>query len=86
VSNKQSGNSPSAKGYAKQREITQRIIDASQGMSSVSHEDSKGRPITSASDVKMGPDGGIDMITTFTARNKQALSRVKRCFDSKVGI
>lgn len=68
--------SRSREGYDKQREHVQRIVDASRGMSSVQHEDSKGRPVRSAKDVKEGTDRGIDLVTTFTIRNKQALSRV----------
>jgi hypothetical protein len=54
-------------------------------MSSVRHEDSKGRPITSGADVKEGPDGGIDLVTKFEAKNKQALARVQRIFNQKLG-
>jgi hypothetical protein len=84
VSNKENGNNRSREGYAKQREHVQRIIDASRGMSSVNHEDSKGRPITSGKDVREGPDGGIDLVTNIEAKNRQALSRVQRIFDEKL--
>lgn len=75
----------SREGYDKQRQHVQRIVDASQGMSSVRHEDSKGRPVTSGQDVREGPDGGIDLVTKFGAKNKQALSRVQRIFNTKLG-
>ncbi len=76
--------SRSDEGYEKQRQHVQRIIDASRGMRSVRHEDSKGRPVHSGDDVRKGPDGGIDLVTTFEAKNKQALSRVKNRFNAKL--
>ena len=71
-------------GYERQRQQVQRILDASQGMSSIRNEDSKGRPVKSVKDVREGPDGGIDLVTKFKARNKQALPRVQHIFNRKL--
>ena len=75
----------SREGYEKQRQHVQRIVDASRGMSSVRHEDSKGRPVTSGQDVREGPDGGIDLVTKVETKNKQSMSRVQNILDKKFG-
>ena len=75
----------SREGIARQRHHAQRILNASEGMSSVRNKDSKGRPVTSVEDVREGPDGGIDLVTEFEAKNKQALSRVQGIFNKKLG-
>ena len=73
-------------GYDKQREHVQRIVDATKGMKSVRHTDLKGRPVRSKADVTEGADGGIDLVTTLTAKNKQAMSRVQKIFNEKVKL
>jgi hypothetical protein len=73
-------------GYDKQREHSQRIVDATKSMKSVQHTDSKGRPIRSGADVKEGADGGIDLVTTVTTKNKQSMSWVKKIFEDKVKL
>jgi len=73
-------------GYDKQREHVQRIVDVTKSMESVHHTDSKGRPMRSGADVKEGPDGGHDLVTTLTTKNKQAMSRVKKIFEEKVKL
>ncbi len=75
----------SREGYERQRQHVQRILDASQGMSSVRNKDSKGRPVTHVEDVREGPDGGIDLVTEFEAKNKQAISRVQNKINKKLG-
>jgi len=75
----------SREGYEKQREHTGRILKASEGMSSVRNTDSKGRPVNRVEDVREGPDGGIDLVTAFQAKNKQALARVQGIFNRKLG-
>lgn len=76
--------SNSKQGYERQREFTARILKASEGMSSITHEDSKGRPIRSMDDVRHGADMGIDMKTTIDAKSNQALSRVRNKFNSRL--
>lgn len=78
-------NNRSQQGYQKQREQTQEIIDKTAGMKSVRHEDSKGRAVKSAKDVREGPDRGIDLVTKVETKNKQALSRVLNLLDKKLG-
>lgn len=73
-------------GYDKQREHVQRIVDATKGMKSVRHTDSKERPIRSGADVKEGADGGHDLVTTLTTKNKQSMSRVQKIFEKKVRL
>jgi hypothetical protein len=75
----------SREGYQKQREHIARILKASEGMSSVRNTDSKGRSVTSVENVREGPDGGIDLVTEFEAKNKQALARVQGIFNKKLG-
>jgi hypothetical protein len=77
-------NRRSREGYEKQREHTRKILNASEGMNSITHTDSRGRPITSEDDIREGPDGGIDLITTFETKNKQSMSRVKNKFEKKL--
>ena len=73
-------------GYDKQREHVQRIVDATKSMKSVRHTDSKGRLIRSGADVREGADGGHDMVTIVTAKNRQAMSRVQKIFEEKVKL
>ncbi len=76
--------SSSKEGYERQRQHVERILKASQGMESVRHKDSRGRAVTKVEDVRKGPDGGIDLVTEFEAKNKQALSRVKNLFNKRL--
>jgi hypothetical protein len=76
-------NNRSEEGYERQRQHVARILKAGEGMASVRHKDSKGRAVTNADDVRKGPDGGIDLVTEFEAKNKQALSRVQNIFNKK---
>ena len=78
------GKSNSKQGYERQREFTGLILKASEGLSGITHEDSKGRPIRSAIDVRHGPDMGIDMETTIEAKNNQALSRKRNIFNARL--
>ncbi len=71
-------------GYEYQREQTRRILEASRGMKSISHEDSKGRPILAVTDICEGPDAGIDLRTRIGAKSQQALSRVRNRFEAKL--
>jgi hypothetical protein len=74
----------SKEGYAKQREWTDRILKASAGSNSITHEDGKGRPVRSVDDVRHGSDMGIDLVTNISAKNKQATARVRNAFEAKL--
>jgi hypothetical protein len=74
----------SKEGYAKQREWTERILKASAGSKSITHEDGKGRPVRSVDDVRHGSDMGIDLVTNISAKNKQATARVRNAFEAKL--
>jgi hypothetical protein len=74
----------SKEGYAKQREWTDRILKASAGSNSITHEDGKGRPVRSVDDVRHGSDMGIDLVTIISAKNKQATARVRNAFEAKL--
>ena len=76
--------SNSKRGYEWQAEQTTRIIDASAGSKNIRHHDSRGRPITSADDLTHGADDGIDLVTTFSGKNKQAKSRARNFFESNM--
>lgn len=77
-------NQRSKEGHERQRQFVERILKASEGMASVQHKDSKGRAVRRAEDVRKGPDGGIDLVTEFEAKNKQALRRVQNLFNKKL--
>lgn len=77
-------NNRSREGYEKQREWTDRILKASAGSKSITHEDGKGRPVTSIDDVRQGSDMGIDLVTNLTTLNKQANARVRNGFEAKL--
>lgn len=74
----------SKEGYAKQREWTDRILNASAGSNSITHEDGKGRPVRTVDDVRHGSDMGIDLITNISTKNKQSKARVKNAFEAKL--
>ena len=74
----------SNEGYAKQREWTDRILKASAGSKSITHEDGKGRPIKTVEDVRHGSDMGIDLVTNISTKNKQAAARVRNAFEAKL--
>jgi hypothetical protein len=74
----------SKEGYARQREWTQRILQASEGSKSITHEDFAGRPVRSVDDIPYGADRGIDLVTNITAKNKQAAARVRNAFNAKL--
>ena len=74
----------SKEGYARQREWTENILIASRGSKSITHEDGKGRPVRSADDVRHGSDRGVDLVTTISAKNKQAIAKVKNAFEAKL--
>lgn len=74
----------SAEGYAKQREWTGRILKASAGSKSITHEDGKGRPVRTVDDVRHGSDMGIDLVTNISAKNKQATARVRNRFEKRL--
>jgi hypothetical protein len=74
----------SKEGYAKQREWTERILKASEGSKSISHEDGRGRPVRTVDDVRHGADMGIDLVTRVSAKSKQATARVRNAFEAKL--
>jgi hypothetical protein len=74
----------SKEGYAKQREWTDRILKASAGSKSITHEDGKGRPVRTVDDVRYGSDMGIDLVTNISAKNKQATARVRNRFEKRL--
>ncbi len=74
----------SKEGYAKQREWTRLILEASAGSKSITHADGRGRPVKTVDDVRHGSDMGIDLVTTISTKNKQAASRVKSRFEAKL--
>ena len=74
----------SKEGYAKQREWTERILKASAGSKCIIHEDFAGRPVRTVDDIPYGRDRGIDLVTDVTAKNNQAVARVRNAFNAKL--
>lgn len=76
--------SNSKRGYEWQGEQTDYIIQAGARSKNVNHYDSHGRPIKSSADVVHGADGGIDLVTMFSGKNKQAQSRARNLFEENL--